>query len=342
MPLPPTVTDLTSFDLLLSVARLGSVGRAAVAHGMSQPAASARLRQLERRLGVTLLDRGPRGSSLTETGALIADWARVAVDAADALAAGIAALRASRHSRLTVAASQTVAEYLLPAWLVALHAGSPGLSVTLRALNSADVAARVLAGEADLGFVEAPAVPAGLDAAPVGADRLTVIVAPGHPWARRRRGITAAELAATPLVSREAGSGTRGALEAALAAAPPVSREAGSGTRGALEAALPAAPPVSREAGSGTRGALEAALPAAAPAPLLELSSTTAIKHAVAAGNAPGVVSSLAIVAELAAGTLVAVPAADVPLQRRLHAVWPAGRQLTGPARDLLAIARRR
>ncbi|MEU7869247.1 LysR family transcriptional regulator [Dactylosporangium sp. NPDC049140] len=298
MPLPPTVTDLTSFDLLLSVARLGSVGRAAVAHGMSQPAASARLRQLERRLGVTLLDRGPRGSSLTETGALIADWARAAVDAADALAAGIAALRASRHSRLTVAASQTVAEYLLPAWLVALHAGSPGLSVTLRALNSADVAARVMAGEADLGFVEAPAVPAGLDAAPVGADRLTVIVAPGHPWARRRRGITAAELAATPLVSREAGSGTRGALEAAL--------------------------------------------PAAAPAPLLELSSTTAIKHAVAAGNAPGVVSSLAIVAELAAGTLVAVPAADVPLQRRLHAVWPAGRQLTGPARDLLAIARRR
>ncbi|MER7279514.1 LysR family transcriptional regulator [Dactylosporangium sp. NPDC000244] len=298
MPLPSTVTDLTSFDLLLSVARLGSVGRAAAAHGISQPAASARLRQLERRLGVTLLDRGPRGSSLTETGALIADWARAAVDAADALAAGIAALRTSRHSRLTVAASQTVAEYLLPAWLVALHAGSPGLSVTLQALNSSDVAARVLGGEADLGFVEGPAVPGGLDAAVVGADRLTVIVAPGHPWARRRRGITAAELAATPLVSREAGSGTRGALEAAL--------------------------------------------PGAVPAPLLELSSTTAIKHAVAAGNAPAVVSSLAIVAELAAGTLVAVPAGDVSLQRRLHAVWPAGRQLAGPARDLLAIARRR
>ncbi|WP_433085655.1 LysR family transcriptional regulator [Dactylosporangium sp. CA-052675] len=298
MPLPSTVTDLTSFDLLLSVARLGSVGRAAAAHGISQPAASARLRQLERRLGVTLLDRGPRGSSLTETGALIADWARAAVDAADALAAGIAALRASRHSRLAVAASQTVAEYLLPAWLVALHAGSPGLSVTLQALNSSDVAARVLGGEADLGFVEGPSVPGGLDAAVVGADRLTVIVAPGHPWARRRRGITAAELAATPLVSREAGSGTRGALEAAL--------------------------------------------PGAVPAPLLELSSTTAIKHAVAAGNAPAVVSSLAIVAELAAGTLVAVPAGDVSLQRRLHAVWPAGRQLAGPARDLLAIARRR
>ncbi|WP_433058918.1 LysR family transcriptional regulator [Dactylosporangium sp. CS-033363] len=297
MPLPPTVADLTSFDLLLSVARLGSVGRAAAAHGISQPAASSRLRQLERRLALTLLDRSPRGSTLTETGALIADWARAAVEAADALGAGISALRASRHSRLTVAASQTVAEYLLPAWLVALHAGNPGLSVTLRALNSADVADRVLSGEADVGFVEGPAVPSGLDSAVVGADRLTVIVAPGHPWSRRRRGITAAELAATPLVSREAGSGTRGALEAALGSA---------------------------------------------PAAVLELSSTTAIKHAVAAGNAPGVVSSLAIVAELAAGTLVAVPAADVPLQRRLHAVWPTGAQPAGPARDLLSIARRR
>ncbi|WP_432988373.1 LysR family transcriptional regulator [Dactylosporangium sp. CA-233914] len=302
MPLPPTVTDLTSFDLLLSVARLGSVGRAAAEHRISQPAASARLRQLERRLGVTLLDRGPRGSTLTGTGALIADWARGAVDAADALGAGIAALRASRHSRLTVAASQTVAEYLLPAWLVALHAGNPGLSVTLRAANSADVATRVLAGDADLGFVEGPEVPPGLDATVVGADRLTVIVAPGHPWARRRRGVSAAELAATPLVSREAGSGTRGALEAALASC-----------------------------GQG-----------APAAPVLELSSTTAIKHAVAAGNAPAVLSSLAVVAELAAGSLVAVPAAAVPLQRHLHVVWPVGHQLTGPARDLFAIARRR
>ena len=47
MTLPPRVSDLIPFDLLLSVARLGSLGRAAAEHGMSQPAASARMRQLE-------------------------------------------------------------------------------------------------------------------------------------------------------------------------------------------------------------------------------------------------------------------------------------------------------
>lgn len=297
MPLPPQVTDLTGFDLLLSVARLGSVGRAAAAHRISQPAASARLRELERRLGVTLLHRSPRGSTLTATGALVADWARAAVDAADALATGVAALRATHESRLAVAASQTVAEYLLPAWLVALRAGHPGLSVTLRAANSAEVAAAVLAGEVEIGFVEGPDAPAGLQAETVATDRLAVVVAPGHPWSKRRRGVTPAELAGTPLVSREAGSGTRRAFEEALA-------------------------------------------PLKAAAPLLELSSTTAIKHAVAAGSGAAVLSSLAVTAELAAGTLVAVPTA-MPLQRRLRAVWPAAGQLIGPAGDLYAIARR-
>nr|WP_221380804.1 LysR family transcriptional regulator [Actinoplanes polyasparticus] len=297
MPLPPFAADLTGFDLLLSVARLGSVGRAAAEHRISQPAASARLRELERRVGLTLLHRTPRGSTLTGTGALVADWARSAVDAADALAAGLAALRATHESRLTVAASQTVAEYLLPAWLVALRAAHPGLAVTLQAANSADVAAAVLAGQVELGFVEGPDLPAGLHAEVVATDRLTVVVAPAHPWARRRRAVTAAELAEAPMVSREAGSGTRRAFDQAL-------------------------------------GGLVAA------APMVELSSTTAIKHAVAAGSGPAVLSSLAVTAELTAGTLVAVPAA-VPLQRRLQAVWRAADQLIGPARDLYAIARR-
>ncbi|MFE6489904.1 LysR substrate-binding domain-containing protein, partial [Streptomyces sp. NPDC057757] len=57
----------------------------------------------------------------------------------------------------------------------------------------------------------------GLAGAVVAADRLVVVVAPGHRWARRRTPLTGAELAATPLVLREPGSGTREVLEAALA-----------------------------------------------------------------------------------------------------------------------------
>lgn len=301
MPLPSRVSDLTAFDVLLSVARLGSLGRAAAEHGISQPAASARMRQLEGQLGLALIERSPRGSRLTSSGALVAGWAQAAIDAAAALDAGIIALRRERDSRLRIAASMTVAEYLLPGWLTTLRAVDPGAAVALTAVNSAEAAEAVLTDAADVGFIEGPDLPAGLHAQPVGRDTLTVVVAPSHPWARRRSGITAGELAGTPLISRETGSGTRRILEQALR------------TQAGLERVPPAA----------------------------ELSSTTAIKAAVAAGAGPAVLSSLAVAAEISAGTLRAVPVIGLDLDRRLLAVRAAGRRLSGPASDLATIAAR-
>lgn len=208
MALPVRVSDLVGFDLLLSVAEQGSIGRAAVAHGISQPAASARLRRLERTVGAPLLERSTRGARLTTSGQLVASWAQPVMDRAADLEAGIAALRADRNTHLQVAASLTVAEYLLPRWLIALRAVDPGVVAALSSGNSADVSEQVLRGEVDLGFIESPELAAGLACREVGRDELAVVVDPGHPWAARRRR-RPAELAATPLVSREHGSGTR-------------------------------------------------------------------------------------------------------------------------------------
>ncbi|WP_079144370.1 LysR family transcriptional regulator [Streptomyces agglomeratus] len=216
-PLAHRVPDLGAMELLLGVARLGSLGRAARELGISQPAASSRIRSMERQLGVALVDRSPRGSRLTEAGALVTDWARRVVEAAEAFDAGAQALRGRRDSRLRVAASMTIAEYLLPGWLIALHGQRPGTAVSLLAGNSAVVAQRLLGGEADLGFVEGLAVPDGLDGVVIGHDRLVVVAATSHPWARRRRPVAARELAEASLILREKGSGTRQVLDAALA-----------------------------------------------------------------------------------------------------------------------------
>lgn len=298
MPLPPRVAELAGFDLLLSVARLGGIGAAARAHGISQPAASARIQQLEARVGVALVERSPRGSKLSKAGALVADWARPAVEAAADLEAGITALRSERAGRLRVAASLTVAEYLLPKWLAALRTWNPLTAVALTSGNSSEVARQVLTGDADLGFVEGPELPTGLRAEVVGTDELKLVVAAEHPWARRHRTIGPAQLAETPLISREQGSGTRRALELALDPHVPVE-------------------------------------------PMLEFSSTTAIKAAVMESIAPAVLGAHTVAAELAAGTLVAIEVTGMDLRRSLRVVWPAGRTLRGPAADLAAIAAR-
>lgn len=298
MPLPSRVTELAGFDLLLSVARFGGIGAAARAHGISQPAASARIQQLEARIGVALVDRSPRGSQLSKAGALVADWARPVVEAAADLEAGIAALRDERDGHLRVAASLTVAEYLLPKWLAALRTLDPRTAVALTSGNSTEVAARVLAGDADLGFVEGPELPGGLRAETVATDELRLVVAPGHPWARRKRKAQPEELAATPLISREHGSGTRRALELALAPHPLAE-------------------------------------------PLLELSSTTAIKTAVMEGIGPAVLGAHTVATELSAGTLIGLDVAGIDLHRTLRLVWRTGHALRGPAADLAAIAAR-
>lgn len=291
------VPDLDSLTLLLEVAVTGSLGRAGVAHGISQPAVSARVRTMERLVGVPLIERTARGSSLTPHGVLVAGWARSVLDAAEVLDAGIASLRATSEQQLRVAASMTVSEHLLPRWLVRLAGERPETAVSLDAMNSAQVEQVVLAHRADLGFVEGPQVGEGLDSEVVAADRLVVVVGPAHPWTRRRGGVDAEELAATRLVQREPTSGTRTALEAALSAYGPMA------------------------------------------APLLELSTSSAVRSAVAAGAGPAVLSRLAVEDDLGRGVLVEVAVRGADLTRLLRAVWPTGQRPGGPARDLLQIA---
>ncbi len=75
--------------------------------------------------------------------------------------------------------------------------------------------------------------------------------------------------------------------------------------------------------------------------PLLEMSSTTAIKAAAIGGIGPAVLSAHAVAADLATRALVRVEVTDLDLARALRAVWPQGRTPRGPASDLLTIAMR-
>lgn len=216
--LPPDAPDLTALDLLESVAELGSLGQAANRHHLSQPAVSMRMRALEQRLGLVLLERDPSGTRLTPAGVEVAVAAQRVLDETAALMALVRSLRADRQSRLRVAASLTVAEHLLPGWLGAVHAASPEASLSLEVANSTRVLDHVEQGRVDLGFVEGhePDL-AGLAGVVVSQDRLVVVVHPEHPWARRSDPVGGDELAASELVVREEGSGTREILEGALA-----------------------------------------------------------------------------------------------------------------------------
>ena len=215
MPLPQPLPDVISLDLLQSVARLGSIRQAALEHNISQPAASTRLRSLEKTLGLQLLERESGGSRLTAAGAAIVQWSESLLEGMRTLLSGSASLRHDGATHLRLAASMTVAEYLVPSWLNQLRSLDAAISVSLLMGNSEDVAEIVRHRGADLGFVEGQRAPRGLSSRIIGDDDLVVIVAPSHAWAQRTS-VSVHELAATPLVLRESGSGTREVLEEGL------------------------------------------------------------------------------------------------------------------------------
>src|SRR3954466_6484336 len=112
-----TGPDLDSLRLLVLVGDRGTIGRAPEALGIAQPSASKRLSTLERNLGLSLVDRTRRGSALTPDGRGIAGWAPRGLAGVGGLRTGAEALRTQRGARLRVAASMTLAEHFVPAWI---------------------------------------------------------------------------------------------------------------------------------------------------------------------------------------------------------------------------------
>ena len=305
MALSARMPELSAFEVLLAIARTGSLSAAGREVGLTQQAVSSRLTAIEAQAGVQLVARTTRGSQLTQAGVVVAEWADQLLSVAQYVDAGLASLRSESRNRVRVVASLTIAEQLMPRWLVSLQTagnrhGVAAPQVIFTAINSDHAISAVLNGEADLGFVECPNLPRQLRSRVVGRDELVVVVPPEHKWARRSPPVTALELSRTPLVMRESGSGTRDSLDAAL--------------RQVLGEGAEQAPPV------------------------LELNSATAVRAAVLAGAGPAVMSTLAVQDDLRVGRLRTIAILDLDLRRDLRAIWVGGRiPPAGAVRDLLS-----
>jgi len=207
MSLSARMPDLAALEVLLAIARTGSLGAAGREIGLTQQAVSARVTSMEAQTGIRLVIRTKRGSKLTPAGVVAVQWSDRLLEVAHQVDAGFATLRADSRNRVRVSASLTIAEQLLPRWLVTMQAaaaqrGTTAPEVVLTATNSDHVLAAVRDNDADLGFVESPGIPRGVRCRVVAHDELVVIVPAGHKWARRSAPITAAELNHTARHSR--------------------------------------------------------------------------------------------------------------------------------------------
>jgi len=205
--------DLAAF---VCAVEAGTLRGAADALNLTQSAVTKRIQSLERRLGGRVLERGRLGARPTPLGGAIYAPAKRALGALGEVASSAAQQRRSAVMELSLIASLTIGELLLPGWLGRFRESRPDVRPRLIVINSQAVLAGLRAGGAEIGFFEGPGSLEGLRTLTVAQDEIVAVVAPGHRWAQRRS-IRAAELPRERYLTREAASGTRAVVSRALA-----------------------------------------------------------------------------------------------------------------------------
>jgi DNA-binding transcriptional LysR family regulator len=194
-----TQLNLAHLETFLAVVRTGGVRKAAFGLNLTQPAVTARIRNLEEMLHCTLFARGPQGMTLTREGERLLRHAESFALLAERLTKDLIAPGAlERHLRIGV--SETIAQCWLPDLVARLHATYPQVEIELTVDVSRDLRDRLLAREIDLAILLGPVSEYSVDnldlpgfdlawyvAADDGADPATCLRRPVLSYARTTR-----------------------------------------------------------------------------------------------------------------------------------------------------------
>ncbi len=178
--------DLTDLRLFVLTADEGNLTRAATRQHLSLAAASARIKALETQAGLALLYREARGVRLTPPGEAFLHHARGVLRQVEQLRADLQEYGGGLRGHLRVLANTTAVTDFLPEILPPYLSANPRVNVDLQEKPNAEIAKGVLDGRADLGIVAGPVDTLGLQAIHFSTDRLILVTAQSHPFARRK------------------------------------------------------------------------------------------------------------------------------------------------------------
>ncbi|MBP1886426.1 LysR family transcriptional regulator [Sinorhizobium mexicanum] len=179
--------DLTDLRLFLAVVDAGSITHGASDVGLSLPAASERLRDMEIDGEVKLLERGRRGVVPTEAGEALAHHARTIMHQMSQMRDEIGHYAKGLRANVRVLANTAATAEILPIRLAPWLAARPHVDVELRERESAEIARSISAGFAEIGILSSAVETGSLILRPFAIDRLVVVAARDHPLSQTPR-----------------------------------------------------------------------------------------------------------------------------------------------------------
>jgi len=200
--------------IFYAVASHHSFSRAAEALEITQPAVSIQIQELEKSMGATLFHRRTRGLRPTEIGETVFSYAQQIFSLSDKLLQRIDELHGLQSGRLTLGASTTPGEYVLPLAVGQFRRDHPGIQVNLHIANTRSIVQSIQNREIDLGMVgERPDQPSeDLEFIDYMTDEIVLVAAPSHPSSQNSQ-LTLQEVVDLGLIIREEGSATRNTAE---------------------------------------------------------------------------------------------------------------------------------
>lgn len=179
--------DFTDLRLFLAVVDAGSITHGAAEAGLSLPAASERLRDMEALGEVVLLNRGRRGVSTTEAGEALAHHARVILGQISQMQGELGEYAKGLRPTISILANTAAIAEHLPERLAPWMAANPQVDIELKERQSVEIARSVAAGHAEIGIMSSAAETAGLTISPFATDRLVVVAGKDHPLAGKTK-----------------------------------------------------------------------------------------------------------------------------------------------------------
>lgn len=212
-----TDEPMTDFRLKVfrSVARNLSFTKASQELYISQPAVSRHVQELEAAYRVQLFERSGGRIGLTDAGRILLGHCDRIIDEYDRLSYDMSLLNHSHEGELSVGASTTVAQYVLPPLMARFLDKFPRVALSLRSGNSREVEEALLARRIHVGLVEELAHHPSLRYTHFLRDELVAVVGAANPLGARDE-LSCDELRTVPLVLRENGSGTLEVIARAL------------------------------------------------------------------------------------------------------------------------------
>ena len=182
------------------IAREGNISRAAKRLGISQPALSKQLGELEADLRQTLFERGARAVKLTAKGEVFRKRADEILSLVDCTVREVSCAASKLSGRITIGAAETFGFALVASALRDLQRGNPAVSFQLTSGNGEDLAARVQKGTLDLAVLIGPGRLDGCDTLSLGVYHSLGLVLPKDDPLARKKGIAPADLMGRPLL----------------------------------------------------------------------------------------------------------------------------------------------